>query len=172
VPAEDIRVLVPRVRRAVEGVGRPAELSDDQVKDLVADAIADIILFTGGVFGHELVVTERDPVTGAPSEYATADELTLAEGSVIAAQAALTHIFHALRELMVQETIRDEGAEWSYSLSANLIRDQIKLLQDTRDRALEEVHDQHPIPTVFVSFLAERDATVALAVEPFAQLTR
>lgn len=166
-PTEDIRVLIPRVRRAVEGVGTPQVLTPDQIKDLIADAVADVILFTGGLWGHELIVTARDPITGSASEYATSEPLTLAEGSVIAAQAALTHVFQQLKELKVQETIRDEGQEWSYTISAQALRDYLKFLQGQRDLALAEVEAQHPIPTAFVSFLHERDALVARAVEPF-----
>ena len=59
----DIRVMVPRVRRALEGAGAPPVLTDDAIKDLTADAIAEVILYTGGVFGHELVVTDRDDAT-------------------------------------------------------------------------------------------------------------
>ena len=59
----DIRVMVPRVRRALEGAGAPQVLTDDAIKDLTADAIAEVILYTGGVFGHELVVTDRDDTT-------------------------------------------------------------------------------------------------------------
>lgn len=154
---EDIRVLVPRVRRAVEGTGAPTSLSDDDVKDLVADAIADVILYTGGVFGKDLLVTARDDATHAPSEYATSEPLTLPEGSVIAAQAALTAVYTQLHGLKVQETIRDEGQEWSYSLSASLLRDRVKQLQDARDRALQAVADEHPTPVAFIDLWRERD---------------
>lgn len=163
--AEDIRVLVPRVRRAVEGVGQPAELTDDDVKDLVADAIADVILFTGGVFGKELLVTDRDGATNAPSEYATSEPLSLAEGSLIAAQAALTAVWQSMRELKVQETIRDEGQEWSYTTSATLMRDRWKMLLQMRDEALDQLRGA--LPVSFVSFLHERDRYVAQIVEPF-----
>src|SRR4051812_16914242 len=163
--AEDIRILVPRVRRAVEGVGTDSLLSDDQVKDLVADAIANVILFTGGVFGKQLVVVERDATTNVPVEYATSEPLTLPEGSVVAFEAAIQHTFFALRDMKVQETIRDEGQEWSYTLSTTLVRDHLKWLQAQRDRALNDV--QGPTPVAYVSFLAERDRYVAAAVEPF-----
>jgi hypothetical protein len=162
--AEDIRVLVPRVRRAIEGVGGAELLTDDQVKDLVADAIADVILFTGGVFGKDLLVTERDATTNAPTEYATSEPLTLPEGSVVAYEAAIAQTFQAVRTLKVQETIRDEGQEWAYSLSANLMRDLLAWLIAQRDKALSELG---PMPTAFYSFLHERDALIADVVEPF-----
>jgi len=163
--AENIRILVPRVRRAVEGVGQTALLTDDQIKDLVADAIADVILFTRSVFGKQLLVVERDPVTNAPSEYATDEPLTLAECSVVAYQAAITHFFFALRDLKVQESIRDEGQEWTYTLSSTLLRDHLRYLQEQRDRALDDVAG--PTPVAYVSFLHERDRYTAAAIEPW-----
>lgn len=155
----DIRVLIPRVRRAVEGVGQPQVLSDDQVKDLVADAIANLILFTGGVFDKQLLVTSTDDTTGAPAEYATDKPLTLAEGSVVAYEAALAHCFFLLRDLKTQETIRDEGGEWSYALSPNLLRDHIKYLQDQRDRALAETGSAQTA-VAWVEHVHHRDAHV------------
>lgn len=163
--AEDIRVWIPRVRRAVEGVGATSLLTDDQVKDLIADAISNVILFTGGVFGKDLLVTGRDPVTDAPAEYATSEPLTLSEGSVVAYEAAINHTFFALRDVKVAETIKDEGQEWTYALSSALMRDHLKWLMTQRDRALEDV--QAPIPVAFVSFLHERDALSARIVEPY-----
>jgi hypothetical protein len=164
---EDIRVLIPRVRRAVEGVGTPEVLTDDEIKDLTADAIADIILFTGGVFGKQLLVTEVDGTTNAPIEYATSEPLTLPEGSVVASQAALNHIFTQLRELKTSETIRDEGQEWTYATSATLFRDWIAFLQKTRDQALEEVEAYTPLPVAWYSYIAERDRAASLLLEPY-----
>lgn len=154
--AEDIRVLVPRVRRAVEGIGTPEDWTDDQMKDAVADAIADVILYTGGVFGKDLLVTERDEATNAPVEYATSAPLTLPEGSVIAYQAALTAVYTQMQDVKVQETIRDEGAEWSYSLSATLLRDRISQLQAARDLALEALAGSAS-EVAFVDLWHERD---------------
>jgi hypothetical protein len=155
-PAEDIRVLVPRVRRAVEGIGAAEQLSDDDMKDLVADAIADVILYTGGVFGKDLLVIDRDATTGVPLEYATSEPLTLPEGSVIAAQAALTAVYTQLGNIKVSETIRDEGAEWSYTLSATLLRDRIAQLQSARDLALEALAS-HSSSVAFIDLWHERD---------------
>ena len=106
-PATDIRILVPRVRRALGPAA--ADLSDDAVKDAVADAIADVLLYTGTIFGKTLTVTDRDEATGAPSEYETSEELSLAESSVIAAQAALNHFFHIMQAQKISERISDEG---------------------------------------------------------------
>jgi hypothetical protein len=122
----------------------------------VADAIADVILYTGGVFGKDLLVTERDSITNAPTEYATSEPLTLPEGSVIAYQAALTAVYTQMQDVKVQETIRDEGAEWSYSLSATLLRDRINQLQSARDLALEALAGSTS-SVAFINLWVERD---------------
>lgn len=54
--AQDVAELTPRVRRALEGVkaleeSDPARLTDDQVEAAAADAIGDLILYTGGAWG-------------------------------------------------------------------------------------------------------------------------
>jgi hypothetical protein len=160
---EDIRVIVPRVRRAVEGVGAPEQLDDDAMKDLVADAIADVILFSGGIFGKELLVTERDSTTSAPTEYATSEPLTLPEGSIIAAQAALTAVWQTVQDLKVQETIRDEGQEWSYTLSATLLRDRVAILQRQRDEAIQQL--ESALPVAFFDYIYEREAVESRRLE-------
>jgi hypothetical protein len=164
----DVRVLVPRIRRAVEGAGAPAVLTDDAVKDLAADAIAAVILYTGSVFGKQLVVTDTDDATGAPSEYATSAPLTLEEGTVIAAQAALDYFFHRFAEMKVSEQIADEAQTWEYTLSANLIRDQLKLLVEQRDKALEALSGAlGPAYDSYASFIATRDLHTSMLIEPW-----
>jgi hypothetical protein len=91
----NIRVVVPRVRRALGSFG--AALTDDQLRDVVADAIADVILYTRGAFGQQLVVLHTDTATGTPDEYGTTTALTFPEQSVIAAQAALSWFTGGLR---------------------------------------------------------------------------
>jgi hypothetical protein len=62
--ARDVRTLIPRVRRALDGpaatspLADASTLTDDEVTAVIADAIADILLYTGGstVFGHTLEV--------------------------------------------------------------------------------------------------------------------
>jgi len=131
----DIRVMVPRVRRALEGAGAPEVLSEDAVNDLTADAIAEVILYTGGVFGKQLLVTGDDQ--GVPDEYATNEALTLREQAVIATQAALNYFFQKFSAMKTTERIADEAQTWEYTLSANLLNEQLKLLIGERDRALE-----------------------------------
>lgn len=164
----DIRVMTGRVRRAVEGVGTPASLTDDEIKDLIADALADIVLYSGaGVFGKTLIVTDRG-VNDEPTEYATSDELTLAEQSVVAAQAALTYFFYSFVNLKVHEKIADEGQSWEYTLSATLLRDQLAYLIKNRDNALEQVTAAgNAVLEGYESFLAVRDAYTSRLVEPW-----
>lgn len=168
----DIRVMIPRVRRALEGPGSTgpladsAVLTDGQVTALIADAIADIILYTGSAFGHSLLATELDPFYMAPTAWETSEALTLTEQSVVVAQAALGYFFHRLQDVKVSEEISDEASTWKYQLSSTLIRDQMKMLQDARDRALASVGEAQ-ISDSYHSFLAERDALASFFVEPW-----
>lgn len=164
--ATDIRVLVPRVRRALDVT--PEQLSDDDTKDLVADAIADIILYSGGLFGKDLTVAERD-AADVPIEYTTSDELTLPEGSLIASQAALNWFFHRFNEASVSERIGDEAVVWERQKSASLLRDQFKLLIDQRDAAIAQIVDAGAALDSYVSFLEVRDAYTAALIEPWTQ---
>ena len=123
------------MRRALEGAGAPEVLSEDAVNDLTADAIAEVILYTGGVFGKQLLVTGDDQ--GVPDEYATNEALTLREQAVIATQAALNYFFQKFSAMKTTERIADEAQTWEYTLSANLLNEQLKLLIGERDRALE-----------------------------------
>jgi hypothetical protein len=171
--AEDLRTLIPQTRRAIDGPAATAPdspsatLTDDQLLGLIADAVAEVIFYTGGLFGHELIVTGRDDVYGAPSEWEIDPELAEPEKTVIVAQAALDHFFSVVRDIKVAETIRDEGAEWSYQLSAQLLIERVRYLTKIRDEALMVLQAEHPVPTVWVSLLHERDMAVALAIEPY-----
>lgn len=160
--------MVPRVRRALENVGADASLSDEEIKDRVADAMADVILYTGSAFGKDLVVTDVDD-DNVPEEYATSDELTLPEQSVVAAQAALNYIFVRFSAMKVSERIADEGQSWEYTMSANLIRDAFKALMEQRDKALEAVAATNAPLDRYSSFLAVRDSAVAAYIEPWVE---
>lgn len=159
--------MVPRVRRAVEGVGAPQVLSDDEIKDLVADALAEVILYTGGLFGKTLTVTERDE-NNAPIEYEVDPELTLPEETVVATQAALNHFFHEFQDQKISERIADESTTWEWAKSANLRTQQFQALVAERDRALEAIAETEGIVLdSYASFLATRDAYTAALVEPW-----
>jgi hypothetical protein len=162
----DVKVLIPRIRRAVEGAGAPEVLTDEAVRDLAADAIAEVMLYTGSVFGKQLVVTATDDTTGYPTEYATSDALTLPEQAVIATQAALDYFFHRFASTKVSERIADEAQTWEYTLSANLLRDQLKQLVAERDKALAALEGAAPMDR-YESFIAVRDAHTSQLIEPW-----
>lgn len=164
----DIRELGPRVQRAIEGVVQGNwELTSDEIKDVTADACADILLYTGSIFGSQLMITSRDGITNAPTEYATSIELAPDQASVVSAQAALTYFYHRFSGMKMSEQISDEASHWEYSLSPNLLIAQLKLLQDTRDRALEAIESRQGGMEAYVSFLSVRDQTVARYIEPW-----
>lgn len=168
----DVRELIPRTRRAIEGPaplapGAQGYLDDDQVEALIADAVADVIFYTGGLFAHTLSVTTRDATTNAPTGWDVDPALEESEATVVVATAALAHFFHAFRDLKVAEEIADEGSRWSYNLSANLVLEQMRMLRDARAKALERIEFANPVPTVFVNLLEARDAVTARAIEPY-----
>lgn len=167
-PVTDVRIMTNRVRRAVEGVGAPVVLTADEIKDLIADALADIVLYSGAdIFGKSLLVTGRG-VNNEPDEYATSDELTVPETSVVAAQAALTYFFYAFSNLKVSEKIADEAQNWEYALSATLLKDQLALLIANRDRALDQITAAGLWAAEgYESFLAARDLYTSYLVEPW-----
>lgn len=166
--AFDIAEIVPAVQRAVEGVHTDNwQLSFGEAYQVTADACAQILLYTGSVFGGTLEVTGRDPTTNAPSLFATDSQLTVDQMQVITAQAALTYFYHRFSGMKMSEAISDEASQWSYSLSPNLLIAQLKLLQDTRDKALEAVENQNGGMEAYVSFLSVRDVSVARYIEPW-----
>jgi hypothetical protein len=133
--AQDVRELIPRVRRAMEGPVPPAvPLSDEAVLAATADALSDIILLTVGEWGH------------VP---------------------AISYFFHAFKDIKVSEKIANEGASWEWAKSANLFRDQIKMLQDQRDRALAALQSSHPALARYASILEVRDRLGAAVLEPW-----
>lgn len=165
----NVGVLAARVRRAIEGPtgpppGIPA-LSDAQVKEVTADAIADAILYSNGLFGHQLIVATRDPDAGYPTDWKTEVVLSEWEVSAITAQAALTYFFHIFKTQVTSETITNEGQSWEYELSSNLIRDQLKQLRDQRDMAMASLRQLHPVLDKYASILAVRDAQTDFVLE-------
>lgn len=161
--AQDVRTLVPRIRRAIEGAGAAEVLTDDAIKDLAADAIAAIILYSQGSFGHDLNVTEYD--AEIPSEYEVDPAVSLPEQTLLATQAALDYFFFRFAGMKMSERIADEAQSWEYTLSPNLLRDQLKALQKARDDALGALG--WATSTAYVSFLEVRDAVVSRAIEPW-----
>lgn len=163
----DLRVLVPRARRATEGPwGAPlgkTSLTDDQLYDMVADACAQVILDSGTLFGHEIVVTERDETVGFPKAWRTDAVLTEWESTILSIQTALNYYFFLFRDMKTSETIKNEGTEWTYTLSANVIKNYLESLRAERDKALAGLQLHKPILTRYVSNIRVRDqATVAV----------
>lgn len=168
----DLRTLIPRTRRVLNGPHATSEnapgseLSDEEILGVIADAVANVILYTGAGFGVMLEVTSRDAFYLAPNAWQTSAQLSTQEESVVICQAAIDYYFQGLQTMKTRETIKDEGQEWTYELSANLLRDQLKLLIDARDRALQAISDQSNLDE-YVSFIAERDAYLATVIEPW-----
>jgi hypothetical protein len=163
----DLRVLVPWTRRACEGpFGPPAGLPmlvDSQLYAMVADACAEVILFTGSLFGHQLLVAARDPRGGFPTEWKTEKALELWEGALLITQVALNYYFHVFRDMKTSQSVKNEGTEWEYTLSANVLRDYLASLKEQRDMAIAGLQKHYPIIDKFASTIRVRDqATVAV----------
>lgn len=160
--------MVPQVQRAVEGVVQSdQELTTGEMYDVVADAVADIVLYCGSLFGGMLQVTAYDEITLAPTTFAVSNWLTPDQVAIISSQAALTYFYHRFAGTKMSETIADEASHWSYSLSPNLLIAQLKLLQDRRDKALEALDSHNGGLEAYISFLAIRDVSVARYIEPW-----
>lgn len=177
-PVEDLRdtqVLIPRTRRAIEGPdavsGSAAvaagNLSDEQVNAVIADAIADVIFYSGGLFGHNLEVTKRDEDFMAPIAWLVDPVLSDAEATVIIAQAALTYFFTWAKSMKVSERIADEGQEWEYQFSAQVLTEQIKALKDARDKALEALQRTEAGLDQWVNLIEARDRETMAIIEPW-----
>lgn len=163
----DLRVLVPRARRYCEGPYGPApgrqSLSEQQLYEMVADGFSDIIMFAAGLFPRQIEVTQRDARVGFPIAWASDSVLEEWEASIIVTQVALNYWYFSLRDMRTSVTINNEGSEYSYTTSANIIRDYIKSLQSARDTAVETLMSRFPVVDRFVSNLRVRDyQTVAL----------
>lgn len=169
--AQDVAEITPRVRRAVEGPTPvpSGALTDAQLLALTADAIADVILLTNGQWGHQLIVTSRNATTNAPEGWSVDPGLEPEEESMIAAQAAITYYFHVFKDKKVSERIKNEGQEWEYGLSANLLRDMMASLKEQRDAALGSLLAAHPVLARYASILEVRDRVAAAVLEPWAR---
>lgn len=172
----DLRVLIPAARRSIDGpeatgsASVSATLTDDMVLAAVADATAELILMVGPhAFGYTLEVTERDTDYMAPVEWATDKERSPQVDAVIVSQAALNYHFRRLTELKTSETIKDEGEEWTYSISANALATWLKLLTETRDRALDMLITLGAPLDTYVSTVTARDVATARLVEPWVE---
>lgn len=169
----DIRVMIPRVRRALDGpeatgsAAVSAKLSDEQVTAVIADAIASVIFYSSGAFGRKLEVLERDSNYMAPIAWQTSEQLTEDEQTVIVAQAALDYFFNSLTTLKTTESLKEADREWSWGTSASAIAERVKELRAQRDRAIELLTSQNVIAEAWVNTLAVRDSYTDMLIEPW-----
>lgn len=166
----DVRVLIPRTRRAIDGPAATgsgaasATLSDDEIKSLVADAIAEVIFYTNGRWGYTLLPSGEDDY-GAPDEYDVDPDLTLPEQTVVIAQAALNYFFFEFINTKTHEIITNEAKTWEWERSANLLVEQFKMLRQMRDDALAQVLVEHPALDQWYDFIEYRDRLTAAYTE-------
>lgn len=169
--AQDVADLIPRVLRAIYGPLLPASgaVGSPEAEAMLADAIADIILFTEGRWNHTLLVSGRvgGGATGAANAWQVQPTLAPEEETVVVAQAALMYFFHEFKDKKVSETLTQDGRTWTYTLSAQVLREQVLSLRDQRDRALKALMDEHPVLARFVSMLEVRDRLASAVLEPW-----
>lgn len=160
-----LRGLIPRARRALEGFGAEV-LTSDQIRDLLADAVAEVIWYAPS-WGKTLVATSRD-ASNVPTDFEITPELSLPEQTVVVNQTALSYFFHKIEGGAIAQTITNEATSWSWQKSANMLADQFKLLRDARDAALAVLLvDQYQALETYVSYIAVQDASTSRIIEPW-----
>lgn len=171
----NVEVLIPRTRRAIDGPmatgsgSVTSTLADPEVALLIADAIADVIFYAGGVWGYALSGSGTDTY-GAPTTFVVTPDLPLEHQTVVIAQAALNHFFHAMKDAKVGETIANEAQSWAWQKSATLLNEYFKMLREQRDRALElAIAAGGGGLEAYVSFIAVRDAATSAIIEPYVE---
>jgi len=168
----DVRVMIPRVRRALLGpLGSgyvQSQLNDSDTTAIIADALADVILYGGGtVFGKTLEVTERDNFYQSPVAWKTSEALTEPEQTVIVCQAALNYLMRTLTEAKTAQRIKRADEEWEYSLSASAVAERLKELRAARDSALASMEASEGAMEVWVNTLLVRDQYTDTLIEPY-----
>lgn len=167
----DIRLIVPQVRRYLDpGVGAGSAASsytDDDLVQVTADAIGELILITGAsdAFPYEIAASATDG-NGFITDYYTEPAITLTDRSLVAIQAAIGQVFADLRGLRTQERIADEGSTWEYTKSVTAAKEKLGLLLDTRKSVLERVTRANPALDAFVDLIEVRAPTVATEINP------
>jgi hypothetical protein len=169
---KDIRVLIPRMRRALDGPEATSSavsgvMSDEQVGNAIADSIASVIFYTNGGWGRKLIVTERDSYYMAPIAWETDEPLGDDEATAVIAQAALDHFHFALSEMKTSETLRNEGEEWQWAISASALAERIRNLRALRDEAIAKLMSQGNVAEEWVNTLAIRDQYTDALIEPW-----
>lgn len=157
----DLAVLIPWARRACEGpYGPPAgklSMPDAIVYPMIADACSEIILYSGSLFGHPLNVTARDPIAGYPTQWKTDTVLNQWESAVIICQLALDYWRFLFRDTKTSVSIANEGTQYSYTLSANVIGGYLKQLAADRDKALNGLREHNIVLDQWASIIRVRD---------------
>lgn len=175
----DTRVLIPRLRRALDGptamssASVSATLSDEQLNAIGADAIGSVIFYSGSLLGSTLQVAERDPVYQSPIAWLTDPALSEEQKTVIVSQAALDYFFARLSATSggkTAEEIADEATKWSWEISPQALVERLRQLRADRDKALEIlVEAGYALDTSWVSFLSVRDRWTSYYVEPWVE---
>lgn len=167
---DDVRIMTPRVRRAldpgVDAASAASAYTDDMIKDITADAVGELILCAGDAFPYSLVVSSAD-ASGFPVEYITVPELPIEVQNLVAIQAAITQTIKDLHDVKTSERISDEGSTWEYSLSPTIFRDKLKTLQDQLKCAIDELKSSNLPLDRFINTLEQRDETTSRLVEPW-----
>lgn len=163
----DTRVLIPRLRRALDGPNATASgsasssLSDEQLNAIGADAIGSVIFYSGSLFGAQLAVSERDPQYMSPIAWMTEPALTEPQVTIIVAQAALDYFYYQFSSTgagKTQELIADEATRWEWQTSPQALVERLRGLRADRDRALEQLTtESEEADTSWVSFIHSRD---------------
>ena len=163
----DLKVILPRARRKVEGPwGNPngrSPIPDGELYNMIADAVGDTMMLAGSWWQNQILVKSRDALAGFPTAWTTENQLTEWETAVISAQVALNYYYFLFRDMQISQTIKNEGSEWSYTLSANVIRNYLESLRDERDKAIAGLRVNIPVLDRCASNIRVRDqATVAV----------
>lgn len=178
----DTRVLIPRLRRALDGpeatssASVSSTLSDEQLNAIAGDAIASVISYSGNLFGSILEVSERDPMYMAPIAWQTEPALTDAQATIVVSQAALDYFYMRLSSSdggKTAEETADEATKWSWEISPQALVERLRQLKADRDRGLEILSEEdEEADASWVSFIAVRDRYTSLLVEPWVEFER
>lgn len=169
---KNIRIMEPIVRRALEpgvpSASAAASYTADMIRDVTADAFSMIQFAAGPDWPYYISVIERNPTTCFPEEFATNEALPYEVQSLVGIQAALQATLNELTTtLKMRETIKDEGSEWTYEKSVNLLRDKIKALQDDRNEAIRQMQRAVAPLEQFVNLIAQRVPLIDQRIEPY-----
>lgn len=175
----DTRVLIPRLRRALDGpqamssASPSSTLSDEQLNAIAADGIASIIFYSNSLFGATLEVSARDEQYMAPMAWRTEPALNEPQVTAVVSQAALDYFFSRLSSTAggkTVETIKDEATEWSWEISPQAVVERLRQLRGDRDKAIESlVEAGWENDTQWASLIATRDRWTSLLIEPWVE---